>query len=130
MGLTKQSCSRVLIVEDDLAIREALTEILEDEGYCVAGASNGQEAIQWLRTTAPPCLILLDLMMPVMNGWQFRAEQKQDPALAPVPVVVISADSDLRTKAASIEAVDFLAKPIELDRLLNTVEQFCSLPEA
>jgi CheY-like chemotaxis protein len=125
MVLTKQQCSRVLIVEDDLAIREALTEILEDEGYQVTGAANGQEAIQALRGSALPCLILLDLMMPVMNGWQFRAEQKQDPALAPVPVVIISADSDLRTKATTLEAVDFLQKPIQLTRLLDTVEQFC-----
>jgi CheY-like chemotaxis protein len=114
-----------MIVEDDLAIREALTEILEDEGYQVTGAANGQEAIQALRGNTPPCLILLDLMMPVMNGWQFRAEQKQDPALAPVPVVIISADSDLRTKATTLEAVDFLQKPIQLTRLLDTVEQFC-----
>ncbi len=125
MSLTNQQCSRVMIVEDDLAIREALTEILEDEGYRVEGAANGQEAIQMLRGNTPPCLILLDLMMPVMNGWQFRAEQKQDPMLAPVPVVIISADSDLRTKAMTLEAVDFLQKPIQLTRLLDTVEQFC-----
>ena len=125
MALTNQQCSGVMIVEDDLAIREALTEILEDEGYQVTGAANGQEAIQALRSTTPPCLILLDLMMPVMNGWQFRAEQKQDPALAPVPVVIISADSDLRTKATTLEAADFLQKPIQLTRLLDTVEQFC-----
>ncbi|HEX6288741.1 MAG TPA: response regulator [Herpetosiphonaceae bacterium] len=124
MGLT-QPCSGILIVEDDLAIREALTEILEDEGYQVQGAANGQEAIQLLRERTPPCLILLDLMMPVMNGWQFRAEQKQDPVLAPVPVVVISADSDLKTKAAAIEAVDYLPKPVQLTRLLDTIEQYC-----
>jgi CheY-like chemotaxis protein len=125
MVLTKHSCPSILIVEDDLAIREVLTEVLEEEGYQVTGASNGQEAIQFLRSNTRPCLILLDLMMPVMNGWQFRAEQQQDPSLAPVPVVVISADSDLKTKAASIDAAAYLPKPIQLTHLLNTVEQYC-----
>jgi CheY-like chemotaxis protein len=125
MASTEHACPLILVVEDDRAIREVLTDVLESEGYQVLNAANGRDAIQLLQSSTPPCLILLDLMMPVMNGWQFRDVQRQDPALAPVPVVVISADSDLPIKAAAIEANDFLKKPIELNRLLNTVEQYC-----
>ena len=125
MALANHPCPMILVVEDDNAIREVLTDVLEGEGYQVLNAANGQEAIRLLRGSTLPCLILLDLMMPVMNGWQFRDEQRQDPVLAPVPVVVISADSDLPTKAAAIKANDFLKKPIELNRLLDTVEQYC-----
>jgi CheY-like chemotaxis protein len=116
----------ILIVEDDAAIRDALKEILEDEGYRVSGAANGQEAIDLLRGHSRPCVILLDLMMPVMNGWQFRAAQRQDPALAPIPTVVISADGNVAEKAAAIEAADFLTKPIQLNRLLETIERYCA----
>lgn len=116
----------VMIVEDDFAIRDALTQILEDEGYVVVGAANGKEAIEHLRNHVQPCLILLDLMMPVMNGWQFRQEQQQDPTLAPIPVVVISADSGVPQKAAAINAVGYLKKPVTLDGLLDTVERYCS----
>ena len=105
-------------------IREALTEILEDEGYKVAGAANGQEALEYLRQRPQPNLILLDLMMPVMNGWQFRQEQQLDPALAGIPVVVISADNSIQQRAATINASAYLAKPIQLETLLSTVERF------
>lgn len=125
MALANHPCPMILVVEDDNAIREVLTDVLESEGYQVLNAPNGQEAIRLLRSSTLPCLILLDLMMPVMNGWQFRDEQRQDPVLAPVPVVVISADSDLASKAAAIKANDFLKKPIEINRLLDTVEQYC-----
>src|ERR1044071_1184503 len=86
MALANQPCTMILVVEDDSAIREVLTDVLESEGYQVLNAANGREAIQLLRSSTLPCLILLDLMMPVMNGWQFRDEQRQDPLLAPVPV--------------------------------------------
>lgn len=115
----------ILIVEDDAAIRNALQEILEEEGYLVAGAANGQEAIDLLRRRERPCVILLDLMMPVMNGWQFRAIQRQDPKLAPIPTIIISADGNVAETAAAIGAADYLSKPIQLSRLLQTVERFC-----
>ncbi len=115
----------ILIVEDDVAIRNALQEILEEEGYLVAGAANGQEAIELLRRHARPCVILLDLMMPVMNGWQFRAIQRQDPKLAPIPTIIISADGNVAETAAAIGAADYLSKPIQLNRLLQMVERFC-----
>jgi CheY-like chemotaxis protein len=112
----------ILIVEDDFDIREALTQILEEEGYAVRGASHGREALDLVAGAGAPKLILLDLMMPVMNGWQFRAEQLKDPALAPVPVLVISADPQVQSKAASLGAAGLLRKPISLDDLLQAVK--------
>jgi CheY-like chemotaxis protein len=90
----------ILIVEDESRIRAVLTEILEDEGYPVASARNGLEALTYLRQQADrPHLILLDLGMPVMTGWEFRAEQQRDPTLAGIPVIVMSALPDLDQKA-------------------------------
>jgi len=83
----------VLIVEDDADVRESLVAILESEGYRVLEAENGAVALDQLRRDVPVCLILLDLFMPTMNGWTFRDEQLRDPQLAPIPVIVISADA-------------------------------------
>jgi CheY-like chemotaxis protein len=82
---------QVLVVEDDAPIREALCAVLRDDGYAVAEAGDGQEALEFLRTHPTPRVILLDLMMPVMDGWTFLREQAADPALAGIPVVVITA---------------------------------------
>jgi CheY-like chemotaxis protein len=115
----------ILVVDDDAAIREALAAALEDEGYSVRSAANGREALKLLRATAAaPALILLDLMMPVMSGWDFRAAQQQDRALARIPVVVLSADRDVQAKAASVRAQAYLPKPVNLDSLLATVSRF------
>jgi len=116
----------ILIVEDDFDIREALTQILEEEGYTVRGAANGREALDVATEDSAPKLILLDLMMPVMNGWQFRAEQLKDPRLASVPVLVISADPQVQPKAASLGVAGLLRKPIALDDLLEAVKTHCS----
>jgi CheY-like chemotaxis protein len=115
----------ILIVEDDYDIREALTEILEGEGYPVRVATNGLEALGVIDGAAAPCLILLDLMMPVMNGWQFRGEQLRRPRVAGVPVVVISANSGLLQKTASLGAAAVLRKPISIDVLLETIKTHC-----
>jgi CheY-like chemotaxis protein len=114
----------ILIIEDDDDIREALTQILELEGYTVREAANGREALDISSREPLPSLILLDLMMPVMDGWQFRSEQMKDPTLAKVPVVVISADAGVHEKVASFGAASVLPKPISLDRLLHAVETF------
>jgi CheY-like chemotaxis protein len=116
----------ILIVEDDFDIREALTQILEEEGYAVRGAANGREALDLVNHGAAPKLILLDLMMPVMNGWQFRAEQLKDPRIASVPVLVISADPQVQPKAASLGVSGLLKKPIALDDLLEAVKTHCA----
>jgi CheY-like chemotaxis protein len=124
-------CSRpgarlVLIVDDDLAIREALGDVLRDEGYEVLIAADGQDALDKLRQSGEaPCIILLDLMMPIMTGSQFYAEQQRDPSLRDIPVVVISADGNLRQKAQPFGG-RYLAKPVKVDAVLNVVEQNCA----
>ena len=122
-----QSSATILVVDDDSGIREALTDILEDEGYAVRSASDGQAALDLLRQqTEPPALVLLDLMMPRMNGWQFRSEQRRDPALADIPVVVISASANIHDQVHALDAAAFIPKPIEYDRLVGVVERYCS----
>ena len=117
---------RILLVEDDTGILSTIADILVGEGYFVASATNGKEALGTLRQGHPlPDLILLDLMMPVMNGWQFRDAQRQDPALAAIPVVVISAATNLQQSAASIGAAGCLKKPLTLEALLEMVTKIC-----
>jgi CheY-like chemotaxis protein len=116
------SSGYILIVEDDDDIREALAQILQLEGYVVREAANGREALDVSTQHPTPSLILLDLMMPVMDGYQFRTEQMKDPNLSKVPVVVISADASVHEKMASFGAASVLPKPISLDRLLRAVE--------
>jgi CheY-like chemotaxis protein len=117
----------VLVVDDDESLRDSLADLLSDEGYCILTAENGAQALAKLRRwpSPRPCLILLDLMMPVMNGWQFVAEQRQEPALARIPVVVVSADGNLQQKAESLGASGWLRKPIEIDSLLALVKRYC-----
>ncbi len=105
---------RVLIVEDDVDIRETLAELLATAGYETAEAANGRDALDLARR-ATPDLIVLDLMMPVMDGWQFRSAQRRDPSLAPIPVIVISACG----APGSIDADLFLQKPFPMDRLVS-----------
>jgi CheY-like chemotaxis protein len=123
-------CERVvLVVDDDPAIREALADLLADEGYRVVTAMNGVEALDKLRepSQARPCVILLDLMMPHMNGHQFFAEQQQDRTLASIPIVVISADGALRQKAVAFGG-EYLAKPVRIETVLEVVERHCAAP--
>jgi signal transduction histidine kinase len=110
---------QILLVEDDRGIRDTLQETLEDEGYAVATAENGRDALEALRGGARPDLIVLDLRMPVMDGWQFRAAQKSDAAIAGIPVLAISADGS--AKAEAIDAQAYLRKPLSTDALLETV---------
>jgi anti-anti-sigma factor len=108
----------ILIVEDDATAREALKTILLHKGYSVACAADGQQALDWLRVSTPPALILLDLMMQGMDGWQFRKEQERDPALAHIPVVVVSSADDQPEGA-----VAYIPKPVHLDHLLETIRR-------
>jgi CheY-like chemotaxis protein len=117
----------ILLVEDDFDVRDALIPILEYEGHHVVGAANGRDALAQLRAGPKPSLILLDLAMPVMDGAEFRAEQLRDPALASIPVVVVSADPAARSKAMVMGAVGCVEKPLDIDALLLQVRQ--SLPE-
>jgi CheY-like chemotaxis protein len=113
----------VLIVEDDADLREMMAQLLTLEGFHAATATNGREALDYLRKSPRPDLILLDLMMPVMDGWEFSKEQQADPAIAKVPVVVLTAVDQARAKA--VNAAAFLNKPLDFDRLLQLVRQYC-----
>jgi CheY-like chemotaxis protein len=116
----------ILVVEDDHAIREVVTEILEYEGFVVTSASNGADALERLAGPGErPGLILLDLMMPVMDGWAFRQAQAGRPELASIPVVVFSAIAGQDARADNLSAAAVLAKPFELQRLLDAVELHC-----
>jgi CheY-like chemotaxis protein len=113
----------IFIVEDDFDTREMLGRFLELEGYAVKSASNGRQALELLGERADACVILLDLMMPVMDGWQFRREQVQNQALAGIPVIVVSAAG--RDRLQQIQADAYLSKPVDLDELLLRIREFC-----
>jgi len=115
----------VMIVEDDRDTREMLARFLELEGFDVREAANGQLALEALREDSRTCVILLDLMMPVMNGWQFRNAQSSDPELAKIPVVVVTA-AGAREQIPAIDADAWLSKPVDFDRLLATIDPLCS----
>jgi CheY-like chemotaxis protein len=113
----------VLLVEDNDDVREMMALALELAGHEVWPARNGEEALRVLHERQPPCLILTDLMMPVMNGWELRAEVQRDPALADVPIVAVSAIPQEHLKR--LDGMEFLPKPIDIDRLLHVVCDYC-----
>ena len=118
----------VLLVDDDPAILDGVTDFLQEEGFEVVSASNGAEALSLLRGGLAAEVILLDVMMPVMDGWDFRATQLADPALRNIPVVVISACGFApETIRHQLHARDFFAKPIELTHFLQTLRNVCGL---
>jgi CheY-like chemotaxis protein len=116
---------QILIVEDDADIREDLAELLRDQGYRVTTARNGAEALDHLRAELMPCLILLDLMMPVMDGWEFRRRMLADARLANVPIVLLTGAADPEDHALSLNVDDVMTKPIRLERLYATVDRYC-----
>jgi CheY-like chemotaxis protein len=120
-----QTGKKVLLVEDDFVLAETLSLILSADGYMVAVASNGQEALQRLRDHERPDLILLDLMLPVLTGPEFRALQQADPEVAAIPTIVLSAAVDADGQALALGAVACLQKPVETANLLTTVKQHC-----
>jgi CheY-like chemotaxis protein len=117
----KEAIKTVLVVEDDFSIRETLREILEVHGYVVRTAENGREGLEKLKTIAKPCLVLLDMMMPVMDGRAFLDAVREDTMLAPIPVLVVSATA---TPENTRGAVDFMKKPPDLDLLLKMVDHY------
>lgn len=112
----------ILIVDDDPDIRETLGEFLGYEDYAAVTASNGREALERLREGSKPCVVLLDLMMPVLDGFEFLEIRQQDPALAAVPVIVISAGSQA---LKSLSGVEFFPKPLDVERLLAALSRYC-----
>lgn len=119
----------ILIVEDDEDIRDAVQDLLERRGYQVVVAGDGRQGLARLRALpTPPAVILLDLTMPVMSGWEFLVEKAGDPAIADVPVVVMSAVPNLEQQPGAADWAGILKKPVAAGTLLETVERFCSRP--
>lgn len=115
----------VLVVEDDVDVREALVEVLADHEFPSVEAANGKEALEKLKGGVRPCVILLDVMMPLMDGAEFRRHQRADPDLSAIPVVVLTAHANGSAAAAEMDAQGYLRKPVELDNLIGTVCRFC-----
>ena len=118
---------RVLVVDDDNEIRETMVELLMDEGYEAVGARDGIEALAQLRDPHDRWgLVLLDLMMPNMDGRTFRAEQLLDPAIAPIPVVIVSAMTDVAAAAEELKVAAHMTKPASLRDLIQVVRRYCA----
>jgi CheY-like chemotaxis protein len=117
----------VLVIDDDRDSRDLITEALESEGYRVVTAADGEEALCWIRTTPrKPRVILLDLMMPGMDGMQLRSELMRDPVLGAIPVIALSADPSAIVAARSLSFGGYLKKPVQLDALLGIVHAHCA----
>lgn len=123
-------CKNVLVVEDDSDIRDALRDLLQVEGYNVLCAGDGEEGInvlQKISTSNPPCLVVLDLMMPLMDGWDFYKIKQADQKIADIPTVVISA---YEGDKGDLSEVPFIKKPIEFQVLLEAVQEHCGAPNS
>jgi CheY-like chemotaxis protein len=116
---------RVLLVDDDSPSVEALREMLEYEGLQVVWEQNGRDALSRLRESGKYCVILLDLMMPVLDGYGFRQQQLEDPALASIPVIVITADGKAAEKAKQLGTEVYFRKPISPPDLLRAIRKYC-----
>ena len=114
----------ILIVDDDVATRSAMAQLLENSGFAVVAACDGGDALDQLRAGVAPCLILLDIYMPRKDGWAFRAEQVTDPELSGIPTIAYSADDTIEDRAVAL-GLPFFKKPLALDRLVNIVRRYC-----
>lgn len=124
------SWNTVMAVDDDLDILLAFKDVLELEGYSVLLARGGREALDLLRQGARPAVILLDLMMPDISGWDFRERQLADASIASLPVVVISGQGVSARDVAALGVAGYLKKPVDLEQLLGTVERYVRRPQA
>ena len=123
-GNDLETRTTILVIDDDDDIREVLATLLDEAGFRVVTAANGREALEHLREDPQPDVILLDLMMPEMDGYQFRAEQQRDPALRAIPTLIVTAGTvTSRVEALGAEAI--LRKPVSLRRLVDTIRRFC-----
>jgi CheY-like chemotaxis protein len=121
----------VLVIDDEHGFRQLISELLTEEGYIVDLAANGYEALAYLRgAPALPCVIILDLMMPIVSGWDFLRARHSNPLYASIPTIVISAVRTFAT-AKVLGAQECLLKPLDLNRLLTIVQRYCpNLPPA
>lgn len=120
----------VLVVDDDKEIREGLVELLEEVGCVAVGAENGLKAMEVLKSRQDACLIFLDLSMPVMDGNAFREEQVKCEALRDIPVVLISAFSELRRESKTLHVDGYMQKPLDAARVIHTARRYCGCSEA
>ena len=122
----------VLVVDDEVDVRDSVCAILEDVGFRCVAANDGAAALRELERMAAegavPCVVLLDLMMPVMNGYDFRRRQKLIPEIADIPVILFTAYGPGAT--ADVDAAGVLEKPVDLGKLVRTLNGFCALPAA
>jgi CheY-like chemotaxis protein len=116
----------ILVIEDDLATREGLVMAVEMAGHDALAAADGQKALRVLREVTPVDLILLDLFMPIMDGWHFREEQLRDPELASIPVLVLSASANVAREAIALGVAGLLQKPVAFDELLACIRGYAS----
>lgn len=116
-----QPSTDLLLVEDDPETRDATIDVLQAVGYRVQSAVDGRDALAWLAANESPRLIILDLMMPVMNGWQFRSAQLANPAIAAIPVMLVSAGQSLEHDAKELRAAAAVAKPVDLGVMLDKI---------
>jgi CheY-like chemotaxis protein len=130
MVVIPSSSRTILIVDDDAVIRSTLADLLTDEGYCVACAEDGRAALECLDRGESPGLILLDLMMPVMDGWDFRSEQRRRGTLASVPIVIMTAGGRCPDAAVALEAQGCVGKPFSFQELLAAVKRHIHAPES
>ena len=118
--------SRVMVVEDDVILRMSLAMLLTMEGYQVIKAKHGEEALLKLESMGRPCIIILDLMMPVMDGITFRAEQLKRAAFADVPVIIVTGHEDAKNIAAAVSAHALLQKPYKPEQVIDLVKRHCA----
>jgi CheY-like chemotaxis protein len=116
----------ILLVEDNIALRETLAQVLRDERFHVVTAGNGIEALRHLRNGHSFGVVLLDLVMPEMDGWEFRRVQREDARIAAIPVIAMSASGPGAIKHRPIDADEFLPKPVDLDHLIETIRRVIS----
>jgi CheY-like chemotaxis protein len=127
--MSEKISAGILVVDDDDDIRDTIVQCFTDEGYQASGARHGKEALEQLRDGAAlPCVILLDIMMPVMDGRAFRAEQLLDPQLCGIPIVVVTANANLGEMEAELKTSGALRKPVSLKQLFQLAEQYCGAP--
>jgi CheY-like chemotaxis protein len=115
----------ILLIEDDPALRDSVAGLLQERGYAVERAETGATALERLKTGERPCLILLDLMMPAMSGWDFLLRIRRDAALDGIPVVIISGHLLGGSRDSALPADGFVRKPVRAGELLGEVERVC-----
>lgn len=123
--MDKLPLKTILVIEDDHDTRVSLRQQLEAAGYYVFSAADGRQGLELLRRIKPPCLVLLDLVMPLMDGQEFIKAMDADHTLHLIPVVVVTAFPD---KAKTVVATAFVHKPLDLNTLLNTVQKYSTQP--